>query len=102
MGCHCETTRFDIDGYDRVFAPDLFRFRVYCLDSAGNEIAHFGAYGNMDSRGAESPVPEPKIPWAWPLSVECGGGKVYVADVVNKRIVAVGFGHAAEETAALP
>ncbi|MHC4916617.1 MAG: hypothetical protein ACYTGB_14105 [Planctomycetota bacterium] len=102
LGCHCETTRFDVDGYDRIFAPDLFRFRVYCLDSAGNEIAHFGSYGNMDSRGAESPVPEPEIPWAWPLSVECGRDKVFVADVINKRVVAVRFEHAAEETAALP
>jgi hypothetical protein len=42
LGCHCETTRFDIDGYDRLFAPDIFRFRVCVLDSAGNEITHFG------------------------------------------------------------
>jgi sugar lactone lactonase YvrE len=102
LGCHCETTRFDLDGYDRVFAPDLFRFRVYCLDSAGNEIAGFGGYGNMDSRGEGSPVPVPEIPWAWPLSVECAGGKIYVADVINKRVVAVRFEHAAEETAGVP
>ncbi len=101
LGCHCETTRFDIDGYDRVFAPDLFRFRIYMLDANGNEIAHFGGYGNMDSRGPESPVPTPAIPFAWPLSVECGHGRVYVADLINKRIVAVKFDFAATEECAI-
>jgi NHL repeat len=101
LGCHCETTRFDIDGYDRLFAPDLFRFRIYVLDTNGNEITHFGSYGNMDSRGAGSPVPTPEIPFAWPLSVECGNDKIYVADVINKRIVAAKFEFAASEECAI-
>jgi len=98
LGCHCETTRFDLDGYDRLFAPDLFRFRVCVFDSEGNQITSFGAWGNMDSRGPGSPVPEPEIPFGWPLSVDCAGGRVYVADLVNRRVVAVKFEHAAEES----
>ncbi|HOX05274.1 MAG TPA: hypothetical protein PK280_02640 [Planctomycetota bacterium] len=98
LGCHCETTRFDLDGHDRIFMPDPFRFRVCVLDTEGNEIASFGAYANADSRGPGSPVPEPAIPFGWPLSVDAAGGKAFVADVVNRRIVAVKFGHAAEET----
>ena len=35
LGCHCETTRFDIARYDRIFMPDPFRFRVCVLDSEG-------------------------------------------------------------------
>jgi len=97
LGCHCETTRFDLDGYDRLFAPDIFRFRVCVLDGAGNEITSFGSYGNMDSRGPGSPVAVPEIPFGWPLSVNCGGGKAFVADLVNRRVVAVKFGHAVEE-----
>ena len=96
LGCHCETTRFDVDAYGRLFAPDIFRFCVYVLDGQGNEITHFGSYGNADSRGPGSPVPEPEIAFGWPLSVECAGEKVFVADVVNRRIVAVKFEHTAE------
>ena len=48
-------------------------------DGEGNAITSFGSYGNMDSRGAGSPVPEPEIPFGWPLSVNCGGGKAFVA-----------------------
>jgi hypothetical protein len=55
----------------------------------------------MDSRGPGSPVPEPETPFGWPLSVDCSGGKAFVADVVNRRVVAVKFGHAAEETCAV-
>jgi hypothetical protein len=99
LGCHCETTRFDIDRYDRVFMPDPFRFRVCVLDSEGNELTSFGSYGNMDSRGPASPVPEPEIPFGWPLSVDWSNGKAYVADVVNRRIVAVKLDHAVEEVA---
>jgi len=102
IGCHCETTRFDLDGFGRLFVPDVFRFRVYVLDSAGNEITHFGSYGNMDSRGPGSPVPSPEIAFGWPLSVECAGGRVFVADLVNRRVVAVKFEHAAEATCSIP
>ena len=45
-----------------------------------------------------SPVPEPEIPFAWPLSVECANGRAYVADLVNRRVVAVKFGGAAMDT----
>ena len=93
LGCHCETTRFDLDAYGRLFAPDLYRFCVYVLDGEGNEITHFGSYGNMDSRGPGSPVPEPEIAFGWPLSVECSGDRVFVADLVNRRVVAVKFEH---------
>ncbi len=97
-GCHCETSRFDIDGYDRIFVPDLFRFRIYVLDSAGNEITHFGSYGNMDSRGPGSPVPEPAITFGWPLSVDCAQDKAFIADLVNKRVVSVKFDYATTES----
>jgi NHL repeat len=101
LGCHCETTRFDIDGYDRLMVPDIFRFRVYVLDTNGNQITHFGSYGNMDSRGPDSAVPTPKIPFGWPLSVECGGDKAFITDTVNKRVVGVKFEFAVSEEAAI-
>ncbi|MHC4404754.1 MAG: hypothetical protein ACYTG0_34315 [Planctomycetota bacterium] len=95
LGCHCETTRFDLDDDGRLFVPDPFRFCVDVLDAAGNRITRFGSYGNMDSRGPGSPVPEPQIAFGWPLSVECSGGKAFVVDLVNRRIVAVKLDYAA-------
>ena len=34
MHCFCETTRFDIDAYDRLFVPDIYRFCVQVLAPA--------------------------------------------------------------------
>ncbi|MGD8236935.1 MAG: hypothetical protein PVH68_00160 [Armatimonadota bacterium] len=102
IGCYCETTRFDIDPYDRLFVPDVFRFSVRVLDTEGNELTHFGAYGNMDSRGPDSPVPTPEIAFGWPLSVECANDRAYVADLVNRRVVAVRFEYAATAECPLP
>jgi len=75
---------------------------VAVLDASGNTITRFGSYGNMDSRGPGSPVPEPAIPLGWPLSVECAGGRAFIADLVNRRIVAVRFEHATAGECAVP
>ena len=88
LGCYCETTRFDIDAYGRLFVPDVYRFCVVVLDANGNELARLGTYGNMDSRGPGSPVPEPALTFGWPLTVECARDRLYVADLVNRRVVA--------------
>ncbi len=102
VGCLCEATRFDIDGYGRLFVPDPFRFRVEVLDASGNQITHFGSYGNMDSRGPGSPVPEPEIAFGWPLWAVCGNDRVYVTDMTNGRFVAVSFQHAATAECTVP
>ncbi|MCA9223151.1 MAG: hypothetical protein KDA71_22695, partial [Planctomycetales bacterium] len=62
--CNCENTRYDVDEFGRVWYPDLNRFRVCVLDTDGNEITHFGGYGNTDNRGPDSdkPLSEPDIP----------------------------------------
>jgi len=101
LGCYCETTRFDIDAYGRLFVPDVFRFCVIVLDSGGNEIARLGTYGNMDSRGPGSPVPKPALTFGWPLSVECARERIYVADLVNRRIVSAGLQCAVTKTCPL-
>ncbi len=100
-GCQCENTRFDVDDYGRLFVPDLYRFRVTVLDSAGNGIVSFGSYGNMDNRGPGSPYPEPDIPFGWPIGVELAGDRVFVADLVNRRVVVTRLAYAAEALCAL-
>ncbi len=96
--CFCETSRFDIDGFDRLFVPDIHRFAVRVLDSEGNDIALIGGYGNMDNRGPDSQHPEPAIAYAWPLVAQVDGDRLYVADVTNRRIVAARLTYAVTET----
>ena len=95
--CFCESPRFDLDLHARVFYPDVARFRVGVLDSEGNEICTFGAYGNADSAGPKSSIPAPAIPLFWPYMIEADDGMVYVGDRLNRRVVAVRLEHAAEE-----
>ena len=64
-------------------------FRVVVLDTNGNEIGTFGRYGNQDSAGPESLVPEPGIPLAWPCAVGVSDRAIYVSDILNRRIVRV-------------
>ena len=99
--CFCESPRFDLDLHSRIFFPDAARFRVGVLDSAGNEICTFGAYGNPDSAGSKSAIPKPGIPLFWPYMIAADDGVVYVGDRLNRRVVAVRLDCAKEETCAL-
>jgi hypothetical protein len=94
--CYCESSRLGIDRFDRLFVPDVHRFSVRVWDAAGNEITAFGGYGNMDNRGPGSPYPEPAVAYGWPLSVRVASGRAYVADLNNRRVVAVKLVAAAE------
>jgi DNA-binding beta-propeller fold protein YncE len=92
--CFCESPRFDVDLYGRSFFPDAARFRCGILDTAGNEICTFGAYGNPDSAGPKSAIPTPEIPMFWPYMIAAGDGVVYVGDRLNRRVVVVRLGYA--------
>jgi sugar lactone lactonase YvrE len=94
--CGCNNSRFAMDGHARLFVPDYFRFHVAVLDSAGNEIARIGRYGNMDCRGKGSKYPEVEIPLAAPNAVALIGDECYIVDRKNRRIVAVNLKYAAE------
>jgi RNA polymerase sigma factor (sigma-70 family) len=82
-------TRFDLDGFDRIYAPDAGRCRVVVLDANGNRITHFGRYGNFDSAGPGSRLPTPEVPLAWPLCVATSPEAVYVSDWLNARVLRV-------------
>ncbi|MCX7591232.1 MAG: hypothetical protein N2255_06340 [Kiritimatiellae bacterium] len=114
--CHCIGTDFDVDGFGRVFYPDLLRFCVHVLDTNGNELLRFGAYGNQDSCGTESyvrdprsgvlrprrkddppdlPVPgsQPTIAFAWIIGLAVTDRYVYVADELNQRVLRCRIDH---------
>jgi len=96
--CMCEGCGFDVDDFGRVFYPNLGQFRVEMVDTNNNWIGAFGKYGNEDSGGPAAKVKKPEIPLAWPCYVAVSDTHAYVADTVNRRVVRVRLGAAAEET----
>jgi len=119
--CHCTGSDFDVDDFGRVFAPDTGRFRVGVLDTRGNEILSFGAYGNQDFCGPDSyvvdpatqrlrprmpddpadlvsPFAKPEIAFGWIVGLAVTDRYAYVDDVLNKRILRVKLDYAVEET----
>lgn len=98
-GCVCKEARFDLDAFGRLYVPDVVDFCIRVYDNAGNRILKLGHYSNVDTAGPDSLVPAPAIGLGWPLS--CGvnrAGRLYIADVLNQRIVRVDLGFAAEAT----
>lgn len=101
--CACQSSRFDVDDFGRVFYPDAARFRVGVLDTGGNEIGAFGSYGNADSAGAGSAAPLPEIPFAWPQAVAVDNqGMVFIGDRLNRRVVMVKLAFSAEQSCKIP
>jgi hypothetical protein len=87
-GCVCKEARFDIDDFGRVYVPSVIDFCIRIYDNAGNLICRFGRYGNADLPDRERRDATSTIPLGWPMT--CGvnrNGRVYIADVLNHRIV---------------
>jgi hypothetical protein len=88
--CNCENTRFDVDGFGRVWYPDLARFRVCVLDTNGNDLMHFGQYGNADARD--------QLAFAWLIGVGVTDRYAYLGDSLNRRLLRAKLTCAAEQT----
>jgi DNA-binding beta-propeller fold protein YncE len=100
--CMCEGSGFDVDPFGRVFFPNLGQYRIEVVDTNNNPITTFGKYGNEDSGGPGAKVKKPDIPLAWPVYVAVSDRRAYVADTINRRVVRVKLGAAAEETCGVP
>jgi hypothetical protein len=61
------------------------------MDNAGNEILHFGTYGNRDSMSGlpGDLVPTADIPLGFPNSVDATDNYIYVGDMVNHRLLRI-------------
>ncbi len=107
-GCACWNARFALDYFARSFAPELDRYSVAVLDSAGNLITRIGKYGNVDDG-------KPLTAAGGPPSVRSIGGdevalfhgaylathtdrRLFIADPGNGRVVGVKLNYAASET----
>jgi len=90
IGPHfARTPRFGVDAYGRIYYPTTLLPRVTVIDNEGNEILHFGTYGNRDSMGGleGDRVPTKDVPLAWPNSVDATEDYIYVSDIVNIRLL---------------
>ncbi|KKL55413.1 hypothetical protein LCGC14_2255670, partial [marine sediment metagenome] len=96
--CVCTKPRFDVDGFGRLVIPNAITFSVAVRDNAGNAITEFGHYGNFDAQGPGSSQPAPAIPLGWPTNAAVVGDSIYVADVLNHRIVRVDLDFAVVKT----
>jgi NHL repeat len=123
--CHCWKSKFDLDGFERVFLPAAPTCTVNVLDANGNIVVRLGGYGNADCMGEDSPVVDPKTGQLRPRRKDDPAGlksplakpelgfldpsyvavtdeAVYVHDRGNERIVRAKLGYHAEETVAVP
>ena len=101
-GCICGDSRFDLDGFERSFVPARHVGSVFAVDANGNRIARIGRYGNADSQGPDSLVPEPDIGLCNPTATAVSDTALYIADPANRRILKAKLGYHAEEELPLP
>jgi hypothetical protein len=64
-------------------------------------VLRAGGYGNVDSRGKDSPVPEPDAGFILPLYLGVTDEALYVCDSGNFRLVRLKVDYQSQETAAL-
>ncbi|MCG3181240.1 MAG: hypothetical protein BIFFINMI_03615 [Phycisphaerae bacterium] len=109
--CVCWHARFQLDFLARSFAPEMMRYHVAVLDSAGNLVTRIGRYGNVDDG-------QPLIAVAGPAQTHSIGGdevalmhagyvgvdtdrRLYICDAGNGRILSVKLGYHTTQTVAL-
>jgi len=109
-GCRCRQPMFQLDKWGRLFIPNAITCSVRVVDNEGNLITRFGHYGNADSRGEEAYeqavaadentnlIKVPAIPLGWPEAVGVSNKAVYVADVLNRRVVRLRKTYVLEKT----
>jgi len=111
VGCACWNFRFAHDYFARSFAPEMDRYRVAALDTAGNLILRIGKYGNADDG-------KPLVAKGGPANPRLVGGdevalfhapylathtdrRLFIADPGNGRVLAVKLDYHATERVAL-
>ncbi|KKK92414.1 hypothetical protein LCGC14_2703170 [marine sediment metagenome] len=93
--CACQTPRFDVDDYGRLYIPNAVGCTVQVVDNAGNLITRFGQYGNFDDQVAAR-AGQASIPLAYPVAAKASFKHVYVADSANRQVVRADPVYAAE------
>ncbi len=95
-GCPCcAGTVFDLDEHSRMYVPDAGRESVVVLDSAGNEVLRVKKTVVAEGKGKAFQV-------GWPHRVACTRKAIYFGEGLNRRVMRVALGYAAEAACELP
>ncbi|PCJ60589.1 MAG: hypothetical protein COA79_08440 [Planctomycetota bacterium] len=104
LGCSCWNARFTMDYFNRSFAPEISRFSIAMLDSAGNLITRIGTYGNTDAQGPKSKAPvggdEVGLMHGAYVAVHTDN-RLFIADPANQKIISAKLGYHKEERLSL-
>ena len=92
-GCTCSNCRISVDDFGRTYVPAAHRSCVRLIDTAGNEILRIGRYGNADSTGPGTALPEAGIPMRYPIATALSKQFLYVAEWRYGRIFKIALGY---------
>lgn len=86
--CICSTHRVNQALDDKGYIYMATKFSVQVVDTAtGTLVGEFGSYGNADCKGKGSAYPHPELPFGSISSLALWKDKLFVMDVLNRRLV---------------
>jgi hypothetical protein len=107
--CQCWKSRYTVDHFGRVFAPETIRNQIAVLDTNGNLMLHIGKYGNVDDgvpmiRDQRFRSREPRsiggdeVALAYAnYVVSHSDRRLFIADGANGRLLSVRLDYLAQE-----
>ncbi len=86
--CHCVASRHHqtLDGKGYLYAAGKYSVQVISCET-GKLVGEFGSYGNMDCQGTGSKFPHPELPFGTISALSVWKDRLFVVDVLNRRIV---------------
>lgn len=86
--CICSTHRINQALDDKGYIYIATKYSIQVIDTdTGNLVGEFGSYGNVDCRGKGSKYPHPELPFGSISSLAVWKDKLFVMDVLNRRLV---------------
>jgi len=86
--CICSTHRINqaLDEKGYIYVANKFSVQVVDTET-GKLVGEFGTYGNTDCKGKDSAYPNPELPFGAISSLAVWKDKLFVLDVINRRLV---------------
>ena len=86
--CICSTHRVNQALDDKGYIYMATKHSVQVIDTeTGKVVGEFGSYGNADCKGKGSAYPHPELPFGSISSLAVWKDKLFVMDVLNRRLV---------------
>ena len=86
--CICSTHRVNQALDDKGYIYMATKYSVQVVDTeTGKVVGEFGSYGNADCKGKGSKYPHPELPFGSISSLAVWKDKLFVMDVLNRRLV---------------